>query len=53
MNDKRPDTPPPSEAHAVSADWLRVLDLGIAGEETRRDDSLAMNAFARLADCMP
>jgi len=53
MNEKRPDTRPPSEPAAVSAAWLRVLDLGIRGEAPRRDESLAMSTFARLADCMP
>jgi len=53
MNEKRSDTTTRSEPAAVSADWLRVLDLGIPGEAPRRDDPLALNVFARLADCMP
>ena len=53
MSDQRPDTTPRAAPADVSAAWLGVLDLGIPGQAPRREDTLAMNVFARLADCMP
>jgi hypothetical protein len=53
MNDQRPATAQETERQQISSAWLRVLDLGVPGEAPRRDDSLAMSVFARLADCMP
>jgi hypothetical protein len=53
MNDQRHEPTQGTEHEQVSAAWLRVLDLGVPGEAPRRDESLAMSVFARLADCMP
>jgi hypothetical protein len=53
MSDQRPDTPARAAPAEVSAAWLGVLDLGVPSQAPRREDALAMNVFARLADCMP
>ena len=53
MNNKRPDTTPRTAPGTPSAAWLRVLDLGMPTVAPRRDEALAVNVFARLADCMP
>jgi hypothetical protein len=53
MNSQRPATTQETERQQISSAWLRVLDLGVPGEAPRRDESLALSVFARLADCMP
>jgi hypothetical protein len=53
MQNVRQTVMKPDETGRVSEQWLAVLDLGIPGEPPGRDDALAVNVLARLADCMP